>query len=190
MKDWVLTKAAFDRLLNWLDVDREAAALKYELLRRRLVKYFVGHHCAAAEDLADDVINRVIGQLDRQPALRSDKPLPYIFGIARNVYRHYLGEQMHIDGAAETQRLPNQQRLEDELEKERLSRCLHECLQKLQRENRQLLLRYYLKETDAKAQFHEHMAKQLDCTLNALRLKMMRLRERLRDCITLCVQQG
>lgn len=190
MKDWVLTRAALDRLLNWLDADQAAAAQKYELLRRRLVKYFVGHHCAAAEDLADDVINRVIGQLDRQTALWSDKPLPYIFGIARNVYRQHFGEQARFDGAIELQRLPDRRRREDGLARERLSQCLRQCLQELAPADRQLLLRYYLKGTPAKAQHHKNMAEQLGCTLNALRLKIMRLREQLRDCITACLQQA
>jgi len=37
-KEWVLTQEAFDRLLGWLDPDRESAGEKYEAIRLRLIK--------------------------------------------------------------------------------------------------------------------------------------------------------
>jgi hypothetical protein len=34
---WVLTREAFERLLAWLDPDRERAGQKYEKIRQKLV---------------------------------------------------------------------------------------------------------------------------------------------------------
>jgi hypothetical protein len=44
-KDWELSQEAFDALLDWLDSDREQAALKYETIRRSLIKIFTGRGC-------------------------------------------------------------------------------------------------------------------------------------------------
>jgi hypothetical protein len=46
-KDWVLTQDAFDKLLNWLDSDRERAGQKYETIRLRLIKIFTCRRCSA-----------------------------------------------------------------------------------------------------------------------------------------------
>ena len=63
-KDWFLSQEAFDALLKWLDSDREQAAMKYEDIRKRLIKIFTGRDCVEAEDLADETINRVVSKLD------------------------------------------------------------------------------------------------------------------------------
>ena len=62
-KEWVLTKEAFDALLEWLDPNRDIAAQKYETIRTRLIKIFSCRGCLEAEDLADETINRVTNKL-------------------------------------------------------------------------------------------------------------------------------
>jgi len=183
-----MTEETFGRFLNWLDADREQAAQKYEALRRRLIKYFAKRQCAAAEDLADDVLNCTMDHLHKQTSLLLDKPLPYIFGIARNTYRQHFAQQMRTNGEAEPHRLPDRQRTEEIWEKERVSQCLRNCMQRLKAEERQALVLYYLKDTKAKDEHRLRLAALLGCTINALRLRMMRLRDQLRLCITVCQQ--
>ncbi|MDQ3012203.1 MAG: sigma-70 family RNA polymerase sigma factor, partial [Acidobacteriota bacterium] len=183
---WSVTKDAFERLLNWLDADREQAALKYESLRRRLIEYFAKRQCAAAEDLTDEVLNCVVDHLNKRTSLLLDKPLPYIFGIARNIYRHYVNQQLRVDGEAEPHRLPDRHDSEESWEKEQISQCLHQCLRRLKEDERQTLVLYYLKSTTARDEHRLRLAERLGCTINALRLKMMRLRDQLRSCITSC----
>ena len=62
-KDWFLSQEAFDALLKWLDSDREQAAMKYEEIRKRLLRS-LPDDCVEAEDLADETINRVVSKLD------------------------------------------------------------------------------------------------------------------------------
>ncbi len=176
----------FDRFLNWLDADREQAAQKYEALRRRLIQYFAKRQCAAAEDLSDEVLNCVADHLDKRTSLLLDKPLPYIFGIARNIYRHYVNQQFRLNGEAELHRLPDRHYPEESWEKERTSQCLHQCLRRLKEDERQTLVLYYLKNTTARDEQRLRLAARRGCTINALRLKMMRLRDQLRSCITAC----
>src|ERR1044071_2332912 len=61
--DWNLSQEDFDALLDWLDPDPNKAEIKYEDIRKRLVKIFAGRGCAEAEDLADETINRVTSRL-------------------------------------------------------------------------------------------------------------------------------
>ena len=59
MTDSGLTQKKFDRLLDWLDPDRERAGAKLLEIRRCLVKFFVNQQCVEAQELADETINRV-----------------------------------------------------------------------------------------------------------------------------------
>ncbi len=185
-----MTEEKFERFLNWLDTDRETAAQKYEKLRRSLVIYFAKRQCAAAEDLADLVLNAAMEHLLKQTALLLDKPLPYVFGIARNVYRQHINKQFLTDGEKDLRLLPDRSRFEENSEKEQIVRCLRQCLQKLKRQDRRTFVFYYLKDTGAKDEHRLRQAAELGMTINALRLRMMRLRESLRDCISSCLQDA
>ena len=57
-KDWVLTQAAFDKLLQRLDPSLERAALKYENIRLSLTEFFRSRGCHGCADLADETIDR------------------------------------------------------------------------------------------------------------------------------------
>ena len=88
-KDWFLSQEAFDALLKWLDSDREQAAMKYEDIRKRLIKIFTGRDCVEAEDLADETINRVISKLDELGTEFEGDRGRYFFGVANKVYLEY-----------------------------------------------------------------------------------------------------
>src|SRR5215471_19931644 len=89
-KDWVLTQDAFDQLLEWLGPDREHGALRYEEIRRRLIKIFVCRGCRAAEELTDETIDRVTSKLvDVAPGYKGD-PALYFFGVAHKVHLEYV----------------------------------------------------------------------------------------------------
>lgn len=183
-----MTEEEFERFLKWLDEDRELAALKYEKLRRRLALYFINRQCAEAEDLADKVLDAVARHLLKQNSLLLSNPLPYIFGIARNVYRQCFNKQFSTNGEIDWNRLLSPSYDEESLHKEQRSGCLRGCLQSLKGQDRKLFLLYYLKKTDAMDEYRSWLASQFGLTINGLRLKMMRLRDRLRLCITSCEQ--
>ena len=63
-KKWELTQAAFEKLLAWLDTDRDRAGSKYETIRLRLIKIFTCRGCLEVEELADETINRVVSRVD------------------------------------------------------------------------------------------------------------------------------
>jgi hypothetical protein len=59
-----LSKEEFDRLLAWLDDDRDRAALRYEEIRQWLIVFFTKKGFSeVAEELADKTIDRVAGRV-------------------------------------------------------------------------------------------------------------------------------
>ena len=185
-----MNEEEFEQFLKWLDEDRELAAQKYEKLRHSLIRYFVKRQCASAEDLADVVLDAAIGHLHKQNSLLLTKPLPYIYGIARNVYRQYFNRQPSVIDEIDWNRILAPDYSEERARAKRLSECLRNCLQALEEEDRELFLLYYLKKTKALDTYRLRLALSFDMTINGLRLKMMRLRERLRLCIASCEQNS
>lgn len=179
-KNWVLSQEAFDALLNWLDGDREKAAARYEEIRRNLVNYFVARHCADAEDLADETINRVTKNLSRiQKEFKGD-PGRYFYGVAYKVWMEYL-------------RRPSPPAQQPPVDSDRLEleyRCLEHCIQRLSVENRELLLKYYYAEGRDKIEQRKLLAASLGIAPNALRIRAYRIRASLQKCVEKCLERS
>ncbi|MBO0727160.1 MAG: hypothetical protein J2P52_16260 [Blastocatellia bacterium] len=182
-----MNQESFDCFLKWLDIDRDEAAQKYEAIRRDLIKFFDGRVGAAvAEELADKTINTVI---DRAPQLidtYSGDPRYYVFRVAQFKRLEYIRWLAIHDGGPIINDIRDTQSYDAAVEKEVLSACLRECLQKLPEEERELLLRYYA--GSGKGQLIERLelAALQNRSINALRLQIYRLKEKLRACIFDC----
>lgn len=185
-----MTEEELKQFLQWLDSDQSKAGLKYEQLRQRLILYFARRQCPTAEDLTDVVLDAAVQHFYKQNSLLLTKPLPYIFGIARNVCRRYFDRQNLIDGETDWGRLLLSDYDEEHNYKERRSSCLLTCLRNLKEQDRRLFLLYYLKQTKTMDEYRLGLAKKFGLTINGLRLKIMRLRDRLRDCIRSCEQNA
>lgn len=181
---WVLTQEAFDVFLGWLDADRELAGRKYEEIRRKLIKIFVCRSCTAADDLADETINRVAKKVPEFRDSYVGDPTHYFYGVAHNVYLEYLRKKREAEMASPP---PQPSRYDDtELEFE----CLEECMEKLAPEQRQLVLEYYQDEKRAKIEHRKRLAERLGIELNALRIRAYRIRAGLHECMRECLRQG
>jgi RNA polymerase sigma factor (sigma-70 family) len=193
LQDWELTREAFDRFLDWLDADREQAGRKYEAIRRGLIALFNCRGCSAAEDLADETINRAIRQLSSIEDLYEGDPAKYIHGIARFVALEYFNRQVKRYGGPAPEDLPDPSKTggPDEVdEREALSRCLRHCLEKLTPEKRKMFILYYREGNRLNLDHRRSLAEQFGCSINALRIQMHRLNEELRLCITDCRKQA
>lgn len=93
-KDWTPTPEAFDKLLGWLDDDREIAGEKYEKIRQKLIKLFKWRNCTPEEDYADITINRVTRRVFEGANVSDEKPYLYFHGIALNVIREFWRGQL------------------------------------------------------------------------------------------------
>jgi RNA polymerase sigma factor (sigma-70 family) len=188
-QDWELTREEFERFLAWLDADREQAGRKYEDIRRGLITLFNFRGCSAAEDLADETINRAIRQLSSIEGSYEGDPAKYLHGIARFVALEYFNRQVKRYGGPAPEDLPDPSRPalpDEEDEREAISRCLRHCLEKLKPEKRKLFTLYYREGNRLDIDHRRSLAEQFGCSINALRIQMHRLNEELRLCINDC----
>jgi len=184
-KENILTQENFDVLLLWLDKNREAAGQKYEKIRERLVRVFVGRGCFEAEDLADETITRVANILPRLIDNYKGEQAYYFYGVADKVHLEWLRKEKKKRNLE----LPDDEPEEDpELEAE--YDCLEKCLEKLPAPLRELIVEYYRKEKRAKIEYRRKLAEKLSITMGALQIKTCRIRAGLLKCVRECVAIG
>lgn len=178
-KNWSLSQEAFDALLDWLDSDREQAGIKYEQIRSRLIKIFTGRGCVDPEELADETINRVTSKLREIQSEFTGDPARYFFGVANKVYMEYLRRKTPSPPSPPP---PDSGRAELEY------RCLERCIARLSEEDRALLLKDYGAKGRTQAERRKALADELGISLNALRIRVYRIRAGLKECIEKCIQ--
>lgn len=189
MKQESLTPEDFDRLLRWLDLNPEQAALRYEKTRVRLITFFVGGDCGCdAERLADEAFDRVSQKLKAGQVSESDNrdKTFYFLGFAKNIRLEHLRQRKSTEITTQLKGvdIDNNPGTEEEFH------CLDECMNKLTGENRRLVTDYYLFEKSAKIEHRRKIANQLGIDIKALRLRIYRLREQLKPCIENCLESS
>lgn len=174
-----LEQADFDRLLAWLDPDAESAGTLYEKIRWRLIAVLASRGCHVPEDLADETIDRVARRvLDIRETYVGDKAL-YFLGVMNNVHHEYL------------KRRPQPRAIEpvtDADMKEHVHSCLDKCLEKLSPHARQVIERYYAESKRARINLRKRIATELGISASNLRLRALRIREKLQVCIDNCLE--
>jgi DNA-directed RNA polymerase specialized sigma24 family protein len=178
-----INQEQFDRLLGWLDPDRESAGLKYECIRKRLIKIFVCRGSKTPEELADKTINRVARKLPEIQAGYVGNPAHYFCGVASNVFLESLKKER--TPAVRLAPLP----VADQVD-ERDYACLEKCVDKLSDSEKDLVLAYYQHEKHAKIDHRKKLAEQLGIGMNALRIRACRIRAALQECVELCRNEG
>jgi RNA polymerase sigma factor (sigma-70 family) len=174
----------FDKLLSWLNEDRILAAEKYETIRVRLIKIFVVRGSTQADELADDVIQRVTNKVfDIADSYEGDPSL-YFYGVAQNVFLESLRKQKHEE-------LPSILASKEKTQLDEISEtkfdCLESCLTELDPNQRQLILNYYENEKKTKIDNRKLLAEKFGITLEILRIRAFRIRAVLQKCVLKCV---
>jgi RNA polymerase sigma factor (sigma-70 family) len=179
----------FDELLSWLDEDPAKAATVYLEIRNSLVKIFGWNHCTDPEGLTDEVFDRVARKLPGLKDSFEGDPKLYFYGVANNLIkesRKAATLQVPLDGVDR----PSDSPLSEEEDTRDLRRaCLESCLQALSPEKRDLILSYYAREKREKIIHRAEMARRLGVSIRTLRVRMLRLREGLEDCIERCLDE-
>lgn len=182
-KNWSPTQESLERLLEWLDSNREAAAHRYETIRVRLIKYFACNGCGDEDEfLADRTFDRVMRKLDHGEVpepFTGDKPL-YFFAFAKNI------RQEHFE-SRKPREIPPTVIVPDTVEDE--DACLSECVRILGQEDRWLAIEYYRCEKSTKVSHHRKLAEQFGLSMAGLRTRIHRVRERLKPCIEQCLDR-
>src|SRR5262245_3133226 len=169
-----ITKEALDRLLHWLDRDRDRAGQRYEQIRSGLIKVFLCRGSVDPEELADETINRVARKVQEIAGSYVGDPTLYFYGVAKMVHLEYSRRKL----AAPHPPPPD---LEEETDLK--YECLEQCMQKLSAMNRELILAYYEHETGAKIDRRKELADQMGITTNALWIRAHRIKTDLQNCV-------
>ena len=177
-KTHVLSPEEFDRLLLWLDPDRERAGEIYEKIRWRLIAILAARECPVPEELADETIDRVARRVSDIAPNYSGDPTLYFFGVANNVHHEYLKRP------AKAEPTPA---LEAEEDNEATYECLELCLNRLPEDSRKLIRGYYAEDKQAKIALRKRIASEMGISINTLRLRALRIREGLQKCIERCL---
>lgn len=168
-------------MLDWLDSDRERAGIRYEEIRRSLIRIFINRGCDEAEDLADETINRVVSKLDEIKKEFTGEPARYFYGVANKVL---------LEHQRRKQPQPPQFPPDDSTRVELEYRCLEYCIGRLSEENRELLLLYYQAEGREKIEQRKLLADKLQIGPNALRIRAFRIRTALQQCVEKCIERS
>ncbi len=178
----VLTKDSFDVLLRWLDLDREMAGHKYEKIRQRLIRFFIGRGCFEAEELADETINRVIHKLPQLIDDYTGEPALYFYGVAQKIHLEWLREEKKKRDL----HLPPPSHSDDE-DDEMDYLCLENCIETLVQDHRRLVVEYYREDGRAKIEYRKDLSVKLGISINALHIKVCRIRAVLEKCVLNCI---
>ena len=179
-KEWELTPEAFDKLLLWLNSDREQAGKKYEEIRRKLITILTCRGCPCPEDLADETINRVARKIPEIIDHYVGDPSLYFYDVSHKIHLEYVRRK---PDAMQASAPDPPQELEQQYE------CLEQCMKRLTSTNRELVLEYYQEEKQAKIDRRRELANRLGIAVNALRIRAHRIRATLQECVFECIKQ-
>jgi hypothetical protein len=168
------TQEQFDKLLRWLDPDRERAGQKYEKIRLRLIKIFSARGCYEAEDLADESITVVALKIDWLLENYQGDPALYFYAVGKKIYLEWLKRRQPVPPPPPD---PDPSNIEE------VCSYLDECLDELLPADKALVLRYQEGEKQAKIANRKRMAEELKMSRNALRIKICHFHSRLKECI-------
>lgn len=192
-----LSQRAFNAMLEKLDPDRDRAGLKYEEIRRALIRYlrFQGSHIP--EDHADEAINIVAERIFENKAFDAANPLPHFLAAARNILRDYWKDRgkrplsLHdLPSSREPFRNPDEERMRlfEREQSEHQARCLDRCLSELPSQDRELIERYHLELKTENAKRRSEIAGESGRSVTALRVKVHRVRKKLERCCDNCMK--
>ena len=172
-----------------LGPDRDQAGLKYEGLRRKLVRFFEWRNCHPAEELADQTLDRVSRKLAEGVEIHLSDPGPYVYGVARNIARETLAQATRrpqpASLAAEAERALNSSLEPTSEDLDRALHCLDHCLEAMPMATRQLVLLYHGGE--GRGPGRKRLLAGLRIPPGALWVRMHRLRKRLEHCVRGCM---
>lgn len=175
-----VTREKFANFLAWLSPEGESAGEEYERLRFRLCTFFSQRHCRFSDELADETINRVILKSSEE---NIENKLAYFYGVAKNVYRESLRkERNHLD-IDEVQIAEKAPPADESFSRE----CLDKCLAELSPESRNLILDYFSEVKLAKIELHRRISEGMEMTQTALRMRVMRIKQKLKICVQECM---
>lgn len=178
-----LTPEAFGKFLRWLSEDDELAVREYQSIRGKLVRYFGHKGCTNPDELFDKTIDIVVGKIES--CAQYPNALAYCYGVAKNVWHQNAREPKFVTSGEDpaTPEHPDPEMDEREL------KCLERCMGQLSPSDRDVITRYHQGQGRDKIETRRLLADGLG-GVNALRIRMCRVRKELRLCVVECTRQS
>lgn len=183
--------SGFQKLLARLDPDPMRAWEVYDDLRRKLVRFFEHNRCQAAEELAEEALDRVARKLN---SAEIDNVAEFAFGVARTLRMEnsrrtsrtsYL-EDLSSDAKCPCEIASPESDIVTHIDDVKKLQCLRGCMKRLDPGDRQLIFQYYPADRSGLEERRQVLAGNLGMSLGALRIKTARLRKKLEECIKNC----
>jgi DNA-directed RNA polymerase specialized sigma24 family protein len=174
-----LSEKAFFRLLARLNADPLLAGEEYEKLRTRLMYFFERRGCRVPAELSDETINRVARKVEE--GVQINDVFKFSYGVARLVLLEHWNDPKR-EWAQLDERLSSS-KSDRELDEHSL-KCMEKCLQALPPGERDLIVNNCIRDKKGK----EDLAKSLGLTLNAVRIRVFRIRTNLHACREKCLR--
>ncbi len=172
------SEEAFNKLLAWLNADRNRAAERYQRIQFRLIKIFAAKGCVDPESLADETLNAICQKIDSLLANYSGNPDLYFYGVAKKIFLEQIPKPFSLPA------------LVDNSEIEIRCGCLEQCLKTAaSADERSWVLRYHDGEGRQRIENRKKLAEELGITINALRIRIFHIQTRLRPCIEECLEK-
>jgi len=153
-------------LLARLHADQQRAGVLYEEIRYRLILFFRLNRPQEAEDLADEVLDRVARKLSEGTAI--DRIDFYTVGVARFVLRERQAATQREQQAQRQIAYLQPQTTREESSSERGPEALAKC---------------YGADGTVRIRARQKLAEELEISLNALHNRALRLRKQLELCV-------
>jgi DNA-directed RNA polymerase specialized sigma24 family protein len=189
-----LSGDAFTRLLHWLDDGTQSNGETYLEMRRRLVAYFDRRNRPSPDALADETFDRITRTLQKDESIAVTPPARYCYVIARFVLLEDLRRVDRTVPFDETRQIaltgvtPADETAADV--KDRRLACLDRCLTRLSADQRELVVEYYRDAKRERIDRRREIAARLGITMNALGIRLCRLRAGLESCVGRCCEGG
>jgi hypothetical protein len=196
-----------EKLLDRLDSDRELAWKKYAKIQSRLYKFFEWRGSLRSDEDADAVLDRVAEIV--ASGKKIEDILQFIPGVARKIFLEILRKEFAISSIEELpgdeDALPSPPKLvgiEEKIKEEKRLTCLDSCLDKLEREDRFLILLYHsaeekgtkrargerAKKNETNKEFRRYLAQFFGISVEALRVRACRIRGDVEKCVEGCLK--
>ena len=150
------------------------------------MRFFEWRAVGAAEEYADETINRVARRIDEGQNI--DKLMAYIFGVARVILKEATKDRERAPIALDDAPEATRQKAPEPVDPDARQICLDQCLDELGVESRDLILSYYEGQGRAKIDNRQILADKLQIPLNALRIRVHRIKRTLENCLAECLQ--
>ena len=183
---WELDPQSFEKMLDWLDKDREIAGQKYEAIRLRLIKVLNYRGCLDGESLADEAIDRVTRKIDALTETYQGDPAYYFLNVANKIYLEHRRKPVSVELPANLADQPDtSSAVEEDFQPE--YECLKKCLATIPAVKRDFILDYYQENKKKKLANLKRMAESEGIEIATLHMRAFRLRATLEKCVLKCL---